>query len=329
MTTTIMHFSIAGDWLTNTVRSLWADGKMNRAMTILGDIRGLDEATKMEIILGKKKFIGESGDDNGLELVDDDATEINGVPLLTAEQIFKKKDDELNNREKIISAKEDWISGQTEKISSQWGLIKVPRSLLTKGYRKGSGSPYFYLEDENKKIYESLFSEEIEEAKSRLQVLINERMMRDRMFMAGLNPAAIDQIHASGNTVLDTVLKGGFEQEFREPFRKQEPEPEKVKPDKKLNGLNGWISPSGEFYSCGFMGHIKLASDLNATEGELEKLWVKVQNVNEPLALIPREGESDFTSIPYDGVTQAQYDTMCKWSIKHKRPSPDDIKIKD
>jgi hypothetical protein len=102
----------------------------------------------------------------------------------------------------------------------------------------------------------------------------------------------------------------------------------KTTPDTELLGMNGWIFPDGKFYSCGFMGHIKLADALGATEGKLERDCVKVQDSLEPKAIIPRTGD-DFPHIPDGGITQAQYDTMHDWCQKHDRELPSDLKIRD
>lgn len=49
---------------------------------------------------------------------------------------------------------------------------------------------------------------------------------------------------------------------------------------------NGWISPSGEFYGCGFFYHRTIAEKyLKSSEEELEnKGWIKLTSVSGPIA---------------------------------------------
>lgn len=56
------------------------------------------------------------------------------------------------------------------------------------------------------------------------------------------------------------------------------PDP-KPKPKYTIDYLHGWLSPDGKFYSCEYMGHIRLADLLGFDEPQLEKQqWIKIQS---------------------------------------------------
>jgi len=48
---------------------------------------------------------------------------------------------------------------------------------------------------------------------------------------------------------------------------------------REINHTDGWLSPQGKFYRCGWMEHISLADALGYTEKQLEELgWIKISN---------------------------------------------------
>jgi hypothetical protein len=228
---------------------------------------------------------------------------------------LEAKEAKLKEREEVLLAHEQMRDHDTERISSPWGLISVPRCMLEIGYSKAN-QPRYYLKLKKGETheqalgrFEAMFPQEVERAKQETRQKMDERMRDDALRVAGINPEALK---AAQSVVLDEMTK---------PI-------EKPDIDHNLVGLNGWISPEGNFYSCGFMGHVRLAAGLDTTEGELEKKWVKVQDTKDPLAPMARFG-SDFVHIPDKGITQAQYDTMWNWSVKHLRLFPKDVKIRD
>lgn len=125
-------FVIEGDWLTDLVRSLWADeGEPEKALKILNTaFPTMQDSDIMAIMIGEKKLIGDSS--KGCDLVADGVTESkHGNPLSVASVIsrFREKLEDRN----------DWIEmavDRTTKIASPEGLVAIPTRRL-KAYKKG------------------------------------------------------------------------------------------------------------------------------------------------------------------------------------------------
>ena len=92
---------------------------------------------------------------------------------------------------------------------------------------------------------------------------------------------------------------------------------EKPRPVKNFaNTSNGWLSPDGEFYRCGYLGHISLAQDLGSNEPDLEKKrWLKLQNDAWLLSWRIESGERK--------ITQSQLDAVFQWSQEKGKPMPE------
>jgi hypothetical protein len=320
MTTKTLHFSISGDYITDIVRQVWVEGDMTKAIHILKSGFPMFEMDLiMDIILGKKKLVGI----NEMTIEDDDTTECYGIPLLSMDQQIANKEKALKEREDKILAMEQMNNGEIEKIASVHGLIPVPCSLL-QSYPTLYGTRYGFKDGFTIEMYEELFPDKVEEAKKKLSVVMFKRRIKDTMIASGLNARLAgdlveDPISAIDKTTGMAKLNDGI-----------------PKVDKDLDGLNGWISPDGDFYSCGFMGHIDLADRLGFKEGEIEKTWVKVRDRKDPNAAEFREFlESDFSfpclsgglsaMIMSESITQSQYNTIFSWCQKHNRNMPEDI----
>jgi hypothetical protein len=117
-------FSISGESLTGLVRSLWAaEDKPDKALAVLeAAFPTMREADRIAICTGSLKLIGDSRDANGVELVDDDATEIYGIPLSLTSVIegFQKQMDQQKDAYQLAA-------GETEKVASDEGLVAIPR----------------------------------------------------------------------------------------------------------------------------------------------------------------------------------------------------------
>lgn len=131
--TETVFFSIDGEWLTNQVRSLWAaEQEPIKAMTILRDgFPDMEEQDRLAILMGHKKLVGSSRD--GLDLLEDDATEIDGFSL-SLDAVLRQQDnsDEVDRWRDLFELATD----QTEQVASPAGLVKIPRR-KNRAYRRG------------------------------------------------------------------------------------------------------------------------------------------------------------------------------------------------
>lgn len=89
--TRTLHMTITGDAITEQCRRMWATEKNpDGAMRVLSAAAPhLDEATKMDIVLGKKKISGENSKCFIEE--DDSITDLNGMRLLSLAEMFSEQ----------------------------------------------------------------------------------------------------------------------------------------------------------------------------------------------------------------------------------------------
>lgn len=303
---TKMTMGIDGAWLTNLVRQVWVEGDMAKAMDILNSgFPDMPETTKLAICMGKKKLVGV----NNMRLEDDNVTESHGIKILTMAEQLKKREAELDKREAELKYRAEMETDEVEYLPSPYGRVKVPNSMLQYGPRSGGvGYCYSLKDDVTWEYFEDLFPGVVAEARLKTQQAMEGRRQDDILRVMGMDPA---RVKAAKEAVLESIM---------------EPQPEgPPEPDTEFESLNGWLSPDGTFYGCGFMGHVGLAFRLGSSEGRMEKSWVKVQDAQEPQAITPRFGNDFF--VPDNGVTQAQYDAMFAWCEKHGRKLPENLEV--
>ncbi len=76
----VLHFSVDGDFLTETARDTWVSDLPKKAVEILVvGLIGMPQDLAIEIITGKKKLVGNSND--GITVEDDNVTEVCGIGL--------------------------------------------------------------------------------------------------------------------------------------------------------------------------------------------------------------------------------------------------------
>lgn len=309
MATTKIGFKIHGDYLTNLVRSFWVEGEPMKALEIMeSGFPTVSPIHRMDVCLGKKKLVGV----NDLTLVADDATEHNGLPLITLEEHYRRREAAIVEREADSVARAEMAEGMTEKIPSPWGLVEVPCSMLERNYSKGNGTPFQFRVDAGSDYdaaldrFERLFPDAVRDARTRTEMLMEERRQQDALRAAGVNPEQLKALQGNLYDVVGPALK---------------PPPVDV----EMNSLNGWLLPDGDYYPCRYFGHIALADALGATEGEAEKTWVKISNSEEsPLGV--QRGD---IYPPPGGVTQAQLDAIFVWCERHGRKMPDNIVVRE
>ena len=128
---TVLHFRLDGGYLTNLVRSLWADeGQPEKALSILSEaFSDMTRSQQISILSGEKKLVG---DEHGMDLVDDGATvsEFGNPldPVAVYEKIqVKAKRDADHLRDTV-----DLLNRNTVGFGSPDGLIQVPRWRTTR-----------------------------------------------------------------------------------------------------------------------------------------------------------------------------------------------------
>ncbi len=328
-TTETVCFKITGEFVTRHCRDLWVEGSYDAALRFLEvSLPSMPRSNAEDVITGKSKLVGV----NDLCLEADNATEHRGMKLLSVREAFAKvaanqEAERLEKRVLVAIANEDYVV-----MASPWGRLKVPRPLTIpnpkrsyRGVTRIIGMDW----DEFERRYHGIVQDAIDEREAAKSLESTHQMlngMRRELNAAEANEkAAIDRGVSPLLALIDPALMPAAQALFAAPLK----EPPPV--DREMASPNGWLSPDGKFYPCGFMGHVRLAAVLHK-DGEpgLERAWVKIQDSHDPQAIIARYKApgSDFAHIPTRGVTQAQLNAMQRWCDKHGRQLPPELEVR-
>jgi hypothetical protein len=283
MTSGSAYFTVTGEFLTQISRQLWADEQQpEKAINLLE--KGLHGITLEQVFLiltGQKQLIGDSS--TGIELIDDTATvslHENSLDLLAILKKFREREDRLEDQLQFST-------DQTELVSSQFGLIEVPRRQTISSQTGLS----IRLKDnvDLEKIPYRVCTPEI----------------KQKHCFSRENQLKRENRNITGETNFNMLE----EQDL--------PPSNPPKPEFVITTDNGWLSPSGEFYQCNYGEHISLAYRLGHDEIKLEKFnWIKVQNRRFWNNGYLNKENQDET------VTQKQRDLIFDYCIKHKIDLP-------
>lgn len=250
--TEIVHFTVTGEFITETARRLWNDeDEPEKALNILKCMQGISDAQCLDILAGRSKLIGDST--KGVELVPDDQ-KLKGLKEVLG-KMKRERDDAKDESADLVQMAID----DTVPLASHKGLVKVPRRktevggfmgrrVLKKGFKLGEDDPG--AEPNDKSIVHKEVQIDLEGPRKKVGTLRDKPKVEEP-------PAA--------------------------PKPKWKPEPET-----KISGRNGWVSPKGEFFGCAYFQHNWLADKLDESYHILPKDmfhldlmelgWLKVQS---------------------------------------------------
>lgn len=100
MKTTAVHFTVDGEGFTDLIRNMWAEGRPNKAFTMVNEGLGMNEDLFLQLVEGKKKLVNDEEDPGALFLVDDKMTR-----PVSLTQITKHIEKEYKKAFKSLSAK--------------------------------------------------------------------------------------------------------------------------------------------------------------------------------------------------------------------------------
>lgn len=231
--THIVHFTVEGEFITDTARRLWnEEDEPVRALRILECITGLTQAQMMDIIEGRSKLVGDSSEGMRLE---PDKAECKSLQ----ETIRKLKEERDEARDEAADLTQMVIGGDeaTTVLPSPTGLRRVPRRKTRLHHGKGSSRTAL------KEEYE--FDDVLKDPEA--------PVVRGR----GTKPLKIWQ---------QVSLPPGP----RKPKAPLTEEVERMRTpppgEDKITHDTGWLSPEGKFYRCGYAQHARVAYDLSLTE---------------------------------------------------------------
>lgn len=115
-------FHITGDFITQQARTFWADDQEpDKAVKLLeAAFPEMTPATRLAIITGSKKLVG---DEHGVELVDDDATESPGGNPLDHVRMHRQLREEIEDYADAVELK----TGNTELWGTPTGGAHIPK----------------------------------------------------------------------------------------------------------------------------------------------------------------------------------------------------------
>lgn len=243
MVTETTSFTVDFDWLTDFVRSLWAEGSFRRALSVLEDM-GIPEYESFEIIRGNLKM---TQDPNGEKGIDGITAKDNWKPCLPNCELQRYPDPkELEsiekNRDKYAKI---YIDQCVTEIYTM--LQELNQAIETgKGMLIGNvEEKLFYYPDEAFQI-----------------VGINKNSYQEHLDKAEL----LYKIREKQEIKLEEYIQHQLELD-----KKSLPEI-----DVNLESLYGWLLPDGKFYPCNWQDHIWLAGKLGKSEKQAEyEGWIK------------------------------------------------------
>jgi len=297
MTAHRVHFTISGQFITEQARNFWLEDPAY-ALDFLGAAGVEDEATQLQIVLGKMALEG----NNEYHLVEDDTTEINGEPLpRLVDVLFKAKKDKewLQSLTKAVG---EYLSRETEFVGTINGGLRVPRSWTTK---HPSG---------NYSVLRLFGVETFEEAKARVLRYFPDAYIR-------YIDAETDKVNVSritnGLKPIEVALAEVEDQALEDIYGSKDAAAEAsvaLNVKDYISYRNGYVLPDGTFHACGYMEHRYI---LNALEFTVEPVtWVKVTDTRRRYGQgLPVE--SEYICWPKD-ITQKQRDVVWDWACAHQ-----------
>ena len=242
-----VHFRIEGEWLTDLVRSLWADeGEPEKAINILqAAFPTMEQGDMVAILTGSKQLTGMSDDENGLDLVPDTTTESKYGNSLGLKQRFSVLQAALKEKTEEAADMTQFAVHDTVGVPSAKGLVVVPRRRTRMGGLTGS---QVYLDPDVD-----------------LETIPHYECRAILGMPYGTKDGSLDETEKKG-------LRGLWEAKEEE---KPGPPPE---PFYTITTDTGWLSPDGKFYPCAYQGHVSLAYELGFDVHRLETFgWLKFQ----------------------------------------------------
>ncbi len=232
MTTNLVHFTVTGEFITDTARGLWNDeDEPSKALRILDCLPGMTYDQKLAVLEGHMKLVGDS--DSGVTLEPDN---FKGKTLEHVIDGFRSRLDDAN--EDFADLVQLQIK-ETVIVGSPTGAREIPlrrASPNTQGRRALKDDVDFddLIDDPGRPLPKS-----------------------------GKRPTKALRVY---------VRRDDYGKSWDAGFRKTRdvPEPEEQKPrpppaDDKITNDTGWLSPDGKFYQCTYGQHAVTAWNLGLT----------------------------------------------------------------
>jgi hypothetical protein len=266
-------FTVEGRFVTKQARDFWTEGNFAKALEILTiGMHGIDEPLALQILTGKKKIIGTCGNGkNTLDVIDDNATEQNGIPLSLLHQLEH---------------------GQRKVMESHQLSTEMPESSKRQNWNIRDCVPNSFSDDEAFDKEATGYLAKTEATIERLKVASDKleaktELMRDRSLVQEVldlqKIMMISGKFVSNERALEAVKRQNGSLPRNEAIATHEP-----------SSPSGYLSNDGTYYPCSCMGHTDLEEDLGSEDSLLAKGWIKISEMKLLTDNPPSERQIDF-----------------------------------
>lgn len=360
MSTTTVHFSIEGEFLTDLVRGMVTEGRWRDGLAIL--LNGLDGMTTdqaLSILRGTHKLTGQ----DVVDLVPDDRAAIVAAhvdlvawqhagawkrpgrglwrpyAVVTAlgsgdvpEEVSSRQRPELWNRLRILHYADDpgrddyteepEVLGGLEMAAVLWRRIEDPPLWL-----EGSTSSEAALRDflgSGQGLHERGAWDDGNDGIRRPARQEPEADVRPLLNFDRIYTDLGVEVSAADRIAMTLGLDGKLEEAVQALFGEEDDRP--PEPDREFRSDSGYILPDGTFYGCKYMHHPRLAASLlrHVFRVEVDDPQVEADNRNWLRIQASVSGGHAFLS-PKNRPTKRQEITLADWCIARGIPYPKEL----
>jgi len=302
-------FTVEGEFLTQHFRARWVDGYDPQVpILFMQSMIGMNVEHASAILSGKKKLIGDST--IGIDMVDDDADECEGIELLSLDDAAKHRG-MLSNLAKVCDKfLRSWIdvadlnsgnkcgfttyTSYMDHMENYVGRLKVPRDIARMVRDKGSRSFWSFISQlvkqsysEIKRVTQDAEYDYVREYEQEMTAAFDNIEAQERT-RAAIRESAVEEsrpvstVDALNNDAMSALVMAGVPNAAK--YQKAMNDKLAGKGvDKLVKAVRGgyakvefgFLTPAGELYLCGFFEH-------NDLQGLLidAGLWVDHQMVS-------------------------------------------------
>lgn len=254
-------FSITGEFITQQARDFWTEHSYTRALSLLECLIGSTFEQREAIIFGQGKLVGV----NNVEFQPDNWTPPEGYCPSIKEamrrgenyvELLRRREDEAWQY-----ARDNWHDTRGKKAAGYYArivkLVGEPRAKQIHDAVMGE------MSERSQEFADSLHAKEKSKRAGNAVIdaaTMARHAMAQRLEMAGFDPTAL--------ATPEAMINRGYDKT-----------PEL---DERMESVNGWLQPNGNYYACGAMEHVGCAASLLPEgtadpEREAERLgWIKL-----------------------------------------------------
>lgn len=267
-----LAFIITGENFTRLARDMWLSDLPKNALSCCVEGLGLSKEQAVEVLTGKKKMTGATNEGDGSLFLEDDNTEVMSLEeaVRRQEYAFYSKINEMAALKRKIEIMGGIVDPENPKVLTQPGMATKDAGFYRKAFMKPASN--WAKDCKTEREFAAKMEEDLKEILEHLEVVydLSGKTLKDLPFMGlGTQWSTVEydtyakSFEFSEKAALwkrakydGEVAEIKKEREVDKVWTPKTPTTEDIR-DKKYS--DGWISPEGYFYPCGFQGHTNLA----------------------------------------------------------------------